>query len=201
MVSKASLETLARTLSATALAAVGIFSTSSAVHNTPTTYTSDAATLIAVSDAATPVARATKRASRSAALRYTSAMSAPKTVVLRGQWLKAVLQEAGFEGKALKEAWAIAMRESTGRPTAHNGNRATGDNSYGLFQINMIGSLGPERRAKFGLESNDELFDPLVNAKAAYYMSAKGTNWSAWEPYNGGSKEEGFREWLSKYPA
>lgn len=34
---------------------------------------------------------------------------------------------------------AIAGRESSYDPTAHNGNRATGDDSYGLFQINLLG--------------------------------------------------------------
>lgn len=34
---------------------------------------------------------------------------------------------------------AIASRESGFSPTAHNGNRGTGDDSYGLFQINLLG--------------------------------------------------------------
>ena len=197
MVSKASLESLARTMSVAALAATTVISIN---HITPrpaaAAATNDAAVYIETVKAAKND-RAVKRASRS---RLTAA-SAPKMVHARGVWLKDVLREAGFQGKALKEAWAIAMRESTGRPYAHNGNRNTGDNSYGLFQINMIGSLGPDRREKFGISNNEELFDPLTNAKAAYYMSAHGKDWSAWEPYNGGYKEEGFREWLKKYPA
>jgi hypothetical protein len=32
----------------------------------------------------------------------------------------------------------------------------------------MLGSLGPGRRKWFGIKSDDELFDPDVNAKAAY---------------------------------
>jgi hypothetical protein len=34
---------------------------------------------------------------------------------------------------------------------ALNLSKRTGDSSYGLFQINMIGDLGPERRDKFNL--------------------------------------------------
>ena len=32
---------------------------------------------------------------------------------------------------------AIALRESAGDPNAFNGDAATGDRSYGLWQINM----------------------------------------------------------------
>lgn len=82
-----------------------------------------------------------------------------------------LLYATGFRGNALRTAWAIAKRESGGRPTAYNGNSGTGDNSYGLFQINMIGELGPSRRAKFHLKSNNELFNPVVAARAAYQLS------------------------------
>lgn len=36
---------------------------------------------------------------------------------------------------------AIAGRESGYRADAHNGNASTGDNSYGLFQINLLGGM------------------------------------------------------------
>lgn len=133
-----------------------------------------------------------------------SQQKAPKELKARGKWLKKVLQEAGFSGKNLKTAWAVAMKESTGRPTAYNGNRATGDNSYGLFQINMIGNLGADRREAFNLKSNKDLFNPLTNAKAAYKMSAGGKNWSAWDidssGYNGGKSRGRYLAWLKKYP-
>jgi len=57
-----------------------------------------------------------------------------------------VLSLVGFEGKALKIAWAVAKKESNGRPKAHNDNISTGDDSYGIFQINMLGSLGEDCR-------------------------------------------------------
>lgn len=115
--------------------------------------------------------------------------------------LKNLLKLVGFEGQALKTAWAIVMTESNGRPKAHNGNASTGDNSYGLFQINMIGSLGEARRAKYELKSNDDLFDPVTNATIAYQMSAGGTDFSAWKVrgYNQGS--ERFRTFLAEYPS
>jgi hypothetical protein len=109
--------------------------------------------------------------------------------------LKSVLHSAGFRGKKLQEAWAIAMKESTGRPAAHNKNSATGDNSYGLFQINMINSLGPARREMFNLKTNKDLLDPLRNAEIAYSMSNGGKNWSAW---NGITDKTIY--WMSKFP-
>lgn len=57
-----------------------------------------------------------------------------------------LLSAVGFKGTDLKEAWAVAKKESNGRPLAHNGNANTGDNSWGMFQINMIGELGEDRR-------------------------------------------------------
>lgn len=115
-----------------------------------------------------------------------------------------VLESVGFSGFQLKQAWAIAKRESNGNANAFNGNPKTGDKSYGLFQINMIGSMGPDRRAKYGLASNESLFNPYTNAKVAYAMSNGGSDWGPWDvgsnAYNGGSNEPKYRYWLSLYP-
>jgi len=109
--------------------------------------------------------------------------------------LKRLLQAVGFKGKALEQAWAIAMRESRGRSIAYNGNTRTGDSSYGIFQINMIGNMGDSRREKFGMVSNAMLLDPVTNAQIAYYMSDGGTDWSAWKGMTPRAKE-----WLKKFP-
>jgi len=93
---------------------------------------------------------------------------------------------AGFSGNALVIAVAVALGESGGRPRAHNPNRATGDNSYGLWQINMIDSLGPARRKQFGIANNEALFDPATNAKAAYAISNGGKSFSPWSVYTSG---------------
>jgi hypothetical protein len=99
---------------------------------------------------------------------------------LTGVQLSELLSAVGFKGQAHKIAWGIAMRESNARPMALNNNAKTGDSSYGIFQINMIGDLGVDRRAKFGLESNAQLNNPVVNAQVAYHMSAGGTDFGAW---------------------
>ena len=97
-----------------------------------------------------------------------------------------VALQAGFSDKNAKLAAAIALAESSGNSGAHNDNPNTGDNSYGLWQINMIGKLGPARRKQYGLSSNEQLFDPLTNAKVAYKVSG-GSNFSPWSVYKSGA--------------
>jgi hypothetical protein len=109
--------------------------------------------------------------------------------------LKKMLSLVGFKGKNLVEAWAVAKKESNGRPLAFNGNDNTGDSSYGIFQINMIDSLGPDRRDKFELSSNAELFNPVLNAQITYHMSNGGENWAAWKGMTPRTKT-----WMSKFP-
>jgi hypothetical protein len=116
-------------------------------------------------------------------------------VHLSDKELYVVLKAVGFEGYSLKQAWAVAKKESNGRPMAFNGNAKTGDSSYGIFQINMIGQLGPDRREKFNLRSNSDLLNPVVNAKIAYHMSDGGKNWTAWKGMTTRTKE-----WMSKFP-
>lgn len=123
---------------------------------------------------------------------------------LTDKQLRDLLIAVGFEGKALRIAWAIAKKESSGRPLAFNGNPRTGDSSYGVYQINMIGDLGPERRIKFSLDSNSDLFNPVINAQIAYHMSGGGEDFSAWKisksDYNSATAEPKFQMWLKKFP-
>jgi len=107
-----------------------------------------------------------------------------------------LLKAVGFEKSGLRNACAIAKAESNGRPLAFNGNHKTGDSSYGMFQINMIGELGPDRRDLFKLGSNAELLNPVTNAKAALHMTDGGSDWSSWSSVNG----KRYKEWYNKYP-
>jgi hypothetical protein len=126
--------------------------------------------------------------------KYSNTVYKP-SMALSDEELKTLLWAVGFEGKALKTAWAIAKRESNGRPMAYNGNRKTGDSSYGIFQINMLGNLGDVRKEKFKLKSNVLLFDPTINAEITYYMTNGGTNWSAWKGLN-----QPAQKWLKSFP-
>jgi len=114
---------------------------------------------------------------------------------LTDEQLVDMLRHVGFEGKTLRSACAIAKAESNGRPLAFNGNVKTGDNSYGIFQINMLGTLKEARKDKFGLNFNSELLNPVINAQVAYHMSAGGKNWSAWHGITPRTKM-----WMSKFP-
>lgn len=115
-----------------------------------------------------------------------------------------LLYAAGFRGRGLQIAWAVAMKESGGRPSAVNNNIRTGDSSYGIFQINMIGDLGPMRLAKFGLTAKADLLDPVNNVKAVYYMTNGGTDWSSWGlgqgAYDGTPAEPEVTKWLPYFP-
>lgn len=109
--------------------------------------------------------------------------------------LMSILEQAGFKGQGLSKAYAVAMAESRGNASAFNGNAKTGDKSYGLFQINMLGAMGPARLKQYGLSSNNDLLNPLTNAEVAYKMSGGGSNWSAWSTYKNGA----YKQYLPSY--
>ncbi len=111
--------------------------------------------------------------------KFSNTVYKPSEMLTDNELVK-LLKSVGFEGSALKMAWAIAKTESNGRPMAYNGNRNTGDSSYGIFQINMLGNLGVDRKEKFELRSNVLLFDPVINAEITYHMTKGGTDWSSW---------------------
>ena len=123
---------------------------------------------------------------------------------LENDQLIELLDAVGFKGKSLKVAWAVTKKESGGRPIAHNKNTGTGDNSYGLFQINMIGDLGAARRDKFNITTNDQLFDPVTNAQVAFHMTKGGTDWGAWglgpNAYDGTAHETKISELMQDFP-
>lgn len=81
-------------------------------------------------------------------------------------------------------AVAIALTESGGDARAYNPRGL--DNSYGLWQINMRGDLGPDRRKKLGLTSNEQLFDPATNARAMMLISGGGKDWTPWTTFTSG---------------
>jgi hypothetical protein len=94
--------------------------------------------------------------------------------------------EAGFTKEQAKVMAAIAGGESTFNNRALNNNRASGDKSYGLWQINMIDEMGPARRKALGISSNEELYDPATNARAAKYIFDR-QGYTAWGAYKDGN--------------
>ena len=115
-----------------------------------------------------------------------SGSSSTRGTALSGVEIANLAYNAGFRGQDLVNVVAISKRESNWTPSAYNGNAGTGDASYGLMQINMLGDLGPARLAQFGLSSYDQLLDPQTNMDAAFtiYTRAGGTL-HAWGGYKG----------------
>lgn len=105
--------------------------------------------------------------------------------VLEQRQIEQLAVQAGFTPEQAKIAAAIAMAESAGRVRAHND--IAPDDSYGLWQINLLYDQA-ERRRRLGLAgvgSPDGLYDPLSNARAAYALF-KEQGWGAWSVYNNG---------------
>jgi hypothetical protein len=102
-----------------------------------------------------------------------------------------LLRNAGFPEDKVPLMVNIASRESGLRPDAHNPNAATGDNSYGLFQINMLGNLGPARLREYadiGVKSYEDLKDPWKNVQAAKKVfDSQGLG--AWTTYQSALKD------------
>lgn len=105
---------------------------------------------------------------------------------IRQVWL-----DNGGSPAAADVAAAVAMAESGGNPSAHNGNSATGDDSWGLWQINYFGALYWPRVAAFGMP--DTLTDPNRAAQAAITLSSNGANWRPWTTYTSGA----YRQYLN----
>ena len=83
------------------------------------------------------------------------------------QMVQLLKSQGATDNEAIRLA-AIGMLESSGNPKARNTKHP--DNSYGLFQINMLDEpgykLGEERREKYNIQNND-LLDPTTNARIA----------------------------------
>ena len=101
---------------------------------------------------------------------------------------------AGCSADQARTAAAVAQAESGGNPRAHNA--VPPDDSYGLWQINMLGPLGPARRAAFGISSNDALYDPATNARAMFQVSGGCSNFNPWTTYTHGT----YRAFLQPAP-
>lgn len=93
-------------------------------------------------------------------------------------------QGAGFNGADLITATAIALAESQGNVIAHNG--VPPDDSFGLWQINMLGNLRAKRLQSWGLSTPEQLYDPATNARAAFSLyRGRGGSFGDWTTFTG----------------
>ena len=113
-------------------------------------------------------------------------------------WLVRELKEAGFKGKGLRIAWAIAMRESGGRADAIS---STGD--YGVFQFNRAA------HSKQPWWDTQKLLTRDYNIMIAYDMSQGGKTFYPWDIDGKGNWKKtwsthgsyaSYSKWFKKYP-
>ena len=116
--------------------------------------------------------------------------------------LNRLAQEVGFSPEDARIAAAIALAESSGRAgidTVQSGldKKKKNEFSLGLWQIDMQDKpgymLGTQRRDQFGIESNEELYNPLTNAKAAK-MIFDTFGFEPWATYTSGK----YKDFLPK---
>lgn len=89
-----------------------------------------------------------------------------------------------FPASELENALRVSWRESNWNTFAHNPDSSTEDDSYGLFQINMYGYLGPARRRQYKLFSNLQLYDPNINtAVARQIWEENGRSWNGMQAW------------------
>lgn len=115
-----------------------------------------------------------------------------------------VAMGAGFRGDDAVIAVAIALAESDGDPNALNpwfwtrgqlmakphGNGSVcgysycGDYSLGLWQVNMRPDIRQTRLSLWGLSSVEDLYQPEVNARAAYSLyRGRGGKFGDWSTF------------------
>jgi hypothetical protein len=90
-----------------------------------------------------------------------------------------------FQPSEYARAIAIILAESGGNTYALNSTPP--DESYGLAQINMYGRLGPERRERYKLQSNEDLYQADLNIAIMAHMSGAGSDWKPWTTYVSGA--------------
>ena len=107
------------------------------------------------------------------------------------QWLANFLSSMGLSGEQLRVAYAIAMRESSGRPNLVS---TMDGNGYGLFQIQF--GVGHANTLNTVLGSNvtdnesdrqkfaELMFDPQNNFKVMMHMSKNMEDLGAWGLYS-----------------
>ena len=99
--------------------------------------------------------------------------------------LRTILKGAGFKDKNIETAMKIVRQESGGIPGRHSHPSLKKDDSYGIFQINMLGQMGIDRHkqyleeyGKYGYKSREDLYNPYINAMIAADLSGKGANFT-----------------------
>lgn len=91
-------------------------------------------------------------------------------MILTPQQILPIAIAAGFPPTVAVTMTAIALRESAGDPAAHNGNEDTGDDSWGLWQINILDFGVKTLLLAHGITVGAQLQDPATCARAAFLL-------------------------------
>lgn len=111
-------------------------------------------------------------------------------MILAPAVLAGLAKAAGWVGQDITTAVAVAMAESGGNPAEHTVD--SDDDSWGLWQVNMKGGMGPERRRAFGLSSDSQLTDPATNARVAHSIQQA----QGWDRAFGSYSSGAYRKYL-----
>ena len=91
---------------------------------------------------------------------------------------------AGWTGNDLVTAVAISFAEDISHDTLAQYKPGTGEDSRGLWQINIGGGLWAQRRVQYHLGTPDDLYIPYTSARVAHaiYIDA-GRTFRDWSTY------------------
>lgn len=92
----------------------------------------------------------------------------PQPMILSPQQIYEIARGVGFPQKVAITMTAIALRESGGNPAVHNEGPV--DDSYGLWQINLLSAQVKADVLEFMPNGPDDLKNPENNAKAAFKL-------------------------------
>lgn len=102
--------------------------------------------------------------------------------------IEKIARQVGFSKVTAEYLVSIAWYESGWVPGAYNGKGD--DRSYGLYQINLhpnANNLDTLKQNVKGLNTANDLYDPLINTRAAWYLSRGGSRQpgdnSSWWPW------------------
>jgi hypothetical protein len=105
--------------------------------------------------------------------------------------------QAGGDPNLAPQMAAIAKAESGGNPTSYNATQASGDQSFGLWQINVAPNANHDFAGQVTSISGG-IFDPLQNAKDAVAIEKRqGLSNNSWSSYGGSS----YESWLATAPS
>lgn len=128
-----------------------------------------------------------------------------------------VARQAGFSPDAAVMMTALARRESSYRPEVVRyvaasdplvtSGKQLPEYSIGLWQINMVGTIGEERKRALGITDATQLKDPYTNARAAYWLSQGGNpavvhqHWRINQPGPPWYYQENYQKWIPEAQA